>query len=94
VIRGNAFGLGGTDINGRDLIYDGSGSDNCFTLAPTDTVFPADRSTIANCSGANGLNNDARMQMFGWAGENALTAWVKHEHPAKKGIKPLEVFNP
>jgi hypothetical protein len=94
VIRGNQFGLGGTDINGRDLVYDGSGSDNCFTLLPTDTVFPADRSTIANCAGPNGLNSAAREEMFGWAGAGALNAWVKHEHPAKKGYTPLEVYNP
>src|SRR3954464_6016107 len=26
----NTFGAGGTDVNGHDLIYDGSGSNNCF----------------------------------------------------------------
>lgn len=94
VVRGNAFGLGGTDANGKDLIYDGSGSDNCFTLAPTDTVFPADRSTIAACAGPNGLNSDARTTMVGWIGKNALNGWVKHEHPPKPGYEPLEVFSP
>jgi hypothetical protein len=92
VIRGNVFGLGGTDINGRDVIYDGSGSDNCITLLPSDTVFPDDRSTIANCAGPNGLNNDARTTMFGWAGEGAVNGWAKHDHPPKPGYKPLEVF--
>ena len=29
IVRGNEFGLGGRDLNGRDLTYDGSGSDNC-----------------------------------------------------------------
>jgi hypothetical protein len=32
--------------------------------------------------------------MFGWAGKGALAAWVKHEHPPKRGYKPLEVFKP
>ncbi len=94
IIRGNQFGLGGTDINGRDVIYDGSGSDNCFTLASSDTVFPDDRSTIARCSGPNGLNDGARTTMFGWAGEGAIGAWARHAHPPKPGYKPLEVFNP
>ena len=35
IVRNNVFGLGGTDANGRDVAYDGSGSDNCFTLLPT-----------------------------------------------------------
>jgi hypothetical protein len=93
IIRGNEFGLGGTDLNGRDVTYDGSGTGNCFTLAPTDTAFPADRSTVAACSTAN-VSNDARMQMIGWTGEGALGGWARHDHPPKKGFKPLEVFNP
>ena len=31
VVRDNAFGLGGTDLNGRELAYDGNGSGNCFS---------------------------------------------------------------
>ena len=30
VVRDNAFGLEGTDLNGRDLAYDGNGTANCF----------------------------------------------------------------
>jgi hypothetical protein len=93
-VRGNQFGLGGTDTNGRDVAYDGSGSDNCFTLAPTDTAFPADRSTLAKCSGANGLNESARNTMLGWTGAGALGGWRATGHPAKPGYTPLEVFNP
>ena len=29
-IANNQFGLNGTDLNGRDLAYDGNGSDNCI----------------------------------------------------------------
>jgi Pectinesterase len=94
VVRNNQFGLGGTDTNGRDVTYDGSGSDNCFTLAASDTTFPADRSTIATCSGPNGMQQAARDQMIGWVGAGALNGWAKHDHPPKKGYKPLEVFNP
>jgi hypothetical protein len=94
VIRDNEFGLGGTDTNGRDVTYDGSGSDNCFTLAPSDTTFPADRSTVATCSGPNGMQQAARNQMVQWVGTGALNGWVRHPHPAKKGYKPLEDFRP
>ncbi len=93
IVRNNQFGLNGTDANGRDVAYDGSGSDNCFTLAATDTTFPADRSTIANCAGANGLNSDARNQMLAWTGQGALAGWAAHPHPAKPGFKPLEKFD-
>jgi hypothetical protein len=94
VVRDNAFGRGGTDVNGRDLVYDGSGSDNCFSLAGVTSTFPADRSTFARCSGPNGLNAGVRAAMLGWIGEGALSGWVRHPHPAKRGYKPLEVFNP
>jgi hypothetical protein len=94
VVRDNQFGLGGNDTNGRDVTYDGSGSDNCFTLLPSDTTFPADRSTIATCTGPNGMQQAARDQMVGWTGTGALSGWVKHDHPAKKGYKPLEDFKP
>ena len=92
VVRNNAFGRGGTDPHGRDVAYDGSGTGNCFTLAPTDTAFPADRSTVATCSTA-AVNQDARLQMIGWTGQGALSGWVRHAHPPKKGYKPLEVFD-
>jgi hypothetical protein len=94
VIRNNQFGLNGTDVNGYDVVYDGSGSDNCFTLGATDTTFPADRSTIATCSGPNGMQQSARDQMVAWVGTGALSGWNKHAHPPKKGYKPLEDFKP
>jgi hypothetical protein len=94
VIRNNQFGLNGTDVNGYDVVYDGSGTDNCFTLGATDTTFPADRSTIATCSGPNGMQQAARDQMVGWTGTNALSGWNKHAHPPKKGYEPVEDFKP
>ncbi len=95
VIRNNQFGLGGTDVNGYDIAYDGSGSDNCFTLAPTDTTYPADRSTVGFCAtGKNLFSTAARTQLSSWAGTGALAGWNKHAHPAKKGYKPLEDFKP
>jgi hypothetical protein len=93
VVKGNQFGLNGTDTNGLDIVYDGSGSDNCFTAAPTDTVL--DRNAISTCSGKNPFSQSTRDTMLGWAGANAVKGWRQPTgHPPKKGYKPLEVFNP
>jgi hypothetical protein len=92
VVRGNAFGLGGSDVNGADLMYDGNGTDNCFSLDGVSTTFPADRSTFGVCSGPNPFSADAQGGMLGFIGENALKGWNKHPHPAKQGYTPLEVF--
>ena len=52
-VTGNAFGLNGTDTNGRDIVYDGNGSDNCFSATPASTsMFPADGSTFATARAA------------------------------------------
>jgi hypothetical protein len=94
VIRDNEFGLGRRDLNGRDLAYDGSGSDNCFSLEGVGVTMPADRSTFATCSGPNGLSADARAELLTWVGDGASAKWIKHPHAAKPGYRPLEVFNP
>jgi hypothetical protein len=91
IVKGNQFGLGGTDTNGHDIVYDGSGSDNCFTLAPTDTVL--DRAAVSTCSGKNPFSQSTQNEMLGWIGANATKGWRKpFGHPAKKGYKPLEMF--
>jgi hypothetical protein len=92
VVRNNAFGRGGTDTNGYDVVYDGSGRDNCFALAAGDTAL--DRSTLSPCSGKNTFSQAAHDQMFKWPGEAAVAGWKKHPHPPKPGYTPLEVFNP
>jgi hypothetical protein len=89
-VRGNKFGRNGTDANGYDIVYDGSGNQNCFSLAATDTVF--DRSTLSPCTGKNPFSQAARNQLLLWTGEGAVSGWKKHPHPAKKGYKALEVF--
>jgi hypothetical protein len=93
-IRGNRFGLGGSDLNGRDLVYDGSGSDNCFSLDGVGVTVPEDRSTFATCTGPNGLNAGARGTMLSFVGANAVPNWIRHPHAPKRGLEPLEVFNP
>jgi hypothetical protein len=91
IVKGNQFGRGGTDTNGRDIVYDGSGTGNCFTLAPTDTVL--DPSTLGTCSGGkNPFSQPTRDEMLSWIGEGATKGWRKPGHPPKKGYKPLESF--
>ena len=92
VIQGNQFGLGGTDVNGVDYIYDGNGTNNCWSMDGVTTTFPADRSTFAGCGGANAFSLPVQQQMLQWAGAGALAAWNKHAHPPKPGFTPLEVF--
>ena len=91
IVKGNQFGRGGTDTNGRDIVYDGSGTGNCFTLAPTDTVL--DPSALGTCSGGkNPFSQPTRDEMLSWIGEGATKGWRKPGHPPKKGYKPLESF--
>ena len=56
VVRNNQFGRSGTDANGTDLMYDGNGSDNCWSLDGVNATFPADRSTFAGCGGPNAFS--------------------------------------
>jgi len=92
VVRNNQFGLSGTDTNGADVMYDGNGSDNCFSLDGVHSTYPADRSTFAGCAGANAFSKSVQDGMLGFIGEGALKGWSKHAHPAKAGYTPLEVF--
>ncbi len=92
VVRGNQFGLNGTDVNGFDVAYDGNGTGNCFSMDGVTSAFPADRSTFAGCEGANAFSKPVQDTMLTWIAENALKAWNKHPHPPKQGFTPLEVF--
>jgi hypothetical protein len=90
----NKMGLGGQDLNGYDLYYDGDGSDNCFGgNVGVSTMVPANGSTFAACpfSGANAFSQDAQNQAFSWAVNPDHEAnWVKHPHVSKKGYLALE----
>jgi hypothetical protein len=92
IVRNNQFGLNGTDVNGSDLMYDGNGNDNCFSMEGVTSTFPADGATFVGCSGPNAFSASVQQQMTGFIGENAVNAWKKHPHPAKPGYTPLEVF--
>jgi hypothetical protein len=102
-IRNNQFGLGGGDLNGRDMFYEGSGTTNCFsgnvTYSPN---VPADNSTFAPCPGpANNTPNQAALQEgLSWiTGVNKADPatfekfWLRHPHSAQKGITPLERYS-
>jgi hypothetical protein len=99
-VRGNDFGAAG-DLNGRDMVYDGSGSGNCFegnTLRSPNV--PADNGTFLPCPGPN--PNVLDPSVLGQAltlglGDSKDPAsfekgWIKHPHPPRKGLKPLERF--
>jgi hypothetical protein len=97
-VRGNSFGLNGTDLNGRDIFYDGSGTNNCF--GPNTGVrvtLPANGSTLAACpfAGANAFDSSAQSEAFGWVADPTHEAnWIRHPHAPKRGITPLEHFTP
>ncbi|MBA2751637.1 MAG: hypothetical protein H0U41_05295 [Actinobacteria bacterium] len=99
VVRNNVFGKGGNDLNGRDMVYDGSGTGNCFqdnvVLSPN---LPEDNSTFAPCPGPaqNTFNQAALIEAISFASGSPddpasfEAKWIKHPHAAKAGFKPLE----
>lgn len=96
-VRDNAFGLNGTDLNGRDLFYDGNGSDNCFgPNVGVQTTMPADGSTFRPCpfTGANTFDQAAQAQAVQWAvGDPTHQAnWIVHPHAPQRGLVPLERY--
>jgi Periplasmic copper-binding protein (NosD) len=92
-VRDNRFGLGGKDLNGRDIIYDGSGTGNCF--GPNTILSPSpDTAAPPSCPfpGKNAYSASDRLKMIGWTGEGAVNGWITHPHAKKKGIKPLVIW--
>jgi hypothetical protein len=92
----NAFGLGGADRNGRDLVYDGNGNDNCFAgNTGVAVTTPSDGSTFAACpfSGANAFSDQTEQDVVTWALDPTHEAyWVKGAHVRKAGFVPLEDY--
>jgi hypothetical protein len=100
-VKDNQLGLSGTDLNGYDMFYDGSGSGNCFSgNAVTSPNIPADNSTFSPCphTGANAFSQDLDNMTIAWVGDPPGSHWVRHDHLAKPDYNPLEVwtssFNP
>jgi hypothetical protein len=95
-VRSNDFGLGGADLNGRDLFYDGSGSENCFegNVVRSPNV-PADGSTFSACGTPNSFNEAARNEAVRWTLDGSHEAnWIKNPHRVIEGITPLEHWDP
>lgn len=93
-ITNNQFGLNGTDLNGRDIAYDGTGNDNCISgnTGVTSTVGAANASGFPACpfSGANTYSQDGQTQMVNWAIDADHEKFlVQHPHAAQAGLSPL-----
>jgi len=94
-VKSNKFGKGGADLNGRDLLYDGSGTGNCFegntTLSPT---VPADGKTFVPCGQTPPKDDAALAEGLTWAIDSSdhEKYWMRHSHQAIKGITPLEHY--
>ena len=97
VVRDNAFGLDGTDLNGRELAYDGNGTGNCFGgNTGVSVTIPADGATLAACpfTGANAFSSATQGEMTALTGEASVAAWIRHPHAPKAGFEPLELYTP
>jgi hypothetical protein len=92
-ITNNQFGLDGTDLNGRDILYDGNGSDNCISgNTGVQVTGPADQSTFKPCpfTGANAFSGATQGEMVNWAIDGTHEAFLlKHDHAGQAGIVPL-----
>jgi parallel beta-helix repeat protein len=96
-VLGNSFGLDGTDLNGRDLAYDGGGTGNCFAgNQGVATMFPADGSTMVPCTAPprpNVFDEAARTQAISWATDpNHEVGWIPHDHAPQQGLQPVEHY--
>jgi plastocyanin len=93
-VTGNQFGLGGQDLNGHDIAYDGSGRFNCFAAndmhSPT---IPADGNTLAACPGPDPNHGDPSVLQEGanWLTDDTHEKyWIRNPHAPKAGYNPLE----
>ena len=94
-IMNNVFGNDGKNPNGRDLFYDGDGSNNC--IGPNTGVqvtVPADASTFAPCpfTGTNAFSADAQGQAVNWTVTDPTheAFWIKNAQTPIPGVTPLE----
>jgi hypothetical protein len=97
-IKGNQFGRSGTDLNGRDIFYDGNGTDNCVADNTGVLVtMPDDAHTfVGTCpfSGANTYDEQARNTALQFAvAPDQETYWIRHDHAPQAGLKPMEIYS-
>jgi hypothetical protein len=94
-VKNNKFGKGGADLNGRDMIYDGSGTGNCFeantTMSPN---VPADNKTFVACGQTPPKDDAALAEGLTWSLDSTdhEKYWLRHPHQAIRGITPLEHY--
>lgn len=96
-ILNNVFGNGGKNLNGRDIFYDGTGSDNCIgPNAGVQVTVPADASSFAPCpfTGANTYSAAGQTEALNWALSTEAPLhekfWVKNTQAPVAGVTPLE----
>lgn len=96
-IRGNRYGLNGTDPNGHDVAYPGGGTDNC--VEESGMSAPVGQDVFASCpfTGTNPRSPAAFAQVVAWAAgadpkkpESLEQYWRAPGHPRKPGYTPLE----
>jgi hypothetical protein len=95
-VQGNKLGLAGNDLNGYDMFYDGSGSDNCFADNEQHSPnIPDDNRTFAPCpfTGPNAFDSQIDSQAIGWLADPPGAHWVRHDHVANAGYNPLELWD-
>ena len=97
-VHDNEFGLGGADLNGRELFYDGSGTDNCFGpnvgVARHDAGRRLDvRPVPVHRARTRSTRPPRARPSAGSVGDPTHEAfWIKHPHAPKAGLKPLEHY--
>jgi hypothetical protein len=93
-VTNNDFGLGGQDLNGRDMAYDGSGRLNCFSgNATRSPLLPENGGTFAPCPGPdpNSTDNSVLVEAANWiTDETHEKYWIKHDHAPHDGYNALE----
>lgn len=94
-VSNNQFGKAGADLNGRDMIYDGSGTGNCFagntTMSPN---VPADNKTFVACGQTPPKDDAALAEGLTWSLDSAdhEKYWLRHSHKPIKGTTALEHY--
>jgi hypothetical protein len=93
---GNVLGKGGTDKNGRDLMYTGNGRGNCFAgNTGVETTVPANPAVFAPCpfgdANSDGGDSGAVDVMLKAAVQSKYReTWIQQPHAAGPGgVQPL-----
>ena len=92
VVRGNQFGLNGADKNGRDLVYTGNGSGNCFEgNTGVETTSPNDPAAFPPCPGGDNQDNQDALLLMADAGVNKRYRenWIVTQHAPSAIFEPL-----